>query len=1063
MIRNKHITTAISSYSTFVYALLITLGLPSASQAQDAKIKFERISLEQGLSQSVVTCILQDSRGFMWFGTLDGLNKYDGYGFTVYKYDPLDSSSLSDNSISAIYEDDSGRLWIGTRAGLNKFDRKTEKFTRYQHDPANPHSLSHNAVTSIYADSPATAGRNMLWIGTFAGGLNKLVLSPADGGEGSDRQKEQFVHFKHDPKNPSSLSHDRIWSIYEDQSGSLWITTIGGGLSRLSRDDREKEQFIRYQHDPPNPTSLSHNTARPIVEDKSGTLWIGTSGGLSRLIRDDREKETFVHYPNDPADPNSLSNNDVWSIYEDQSGTLWIGTYGGGLNKFSKEKEKFAHVKKDPANPNSLGHNMVMSICEDHTGTLWIGTGGGGLDKLDAKSRGFINYRHNPADPYSLSNDGVAAIYEDRSGTLWIGTGEGLNKLDRDRGRFIRYQHDPANPHSLSAMGVSAIYEDDSGTLWIGTGNGGLNKLDKANERFVHYQHDPANPSSISDNTVYAIFENDAHSLWIGTTSGLNKFDKAKEQFIHYSHDPANPKSLSNNRIFSIYADPDSAESVLWIGTWGGGLNRFDIKSETFSHFTERDGLPNGVIYGILGDNGGNLWLSTNRGLSNFDPKTKTFRNYDVDDGLQSNEFNQGAYFKSKAGEMFLGGINGFNRFYPDRVKDNPHVPPVVLTAFKKFDKLVELDTAIAEVKEIKLSYKDNFFSFTFAALDYTNPNKNQYAYKLEGFDSDWIYCGTRRYASYTNLDGGEYLFRVKGSNNDGVWNEEGITIKIIVTPPFWKTWWFLALTAFSVAFAGYVFYRQRLDVKLQQARIVNELRTAHDTQMRLMPTSDPIVEGFDISGVCKPADEVGGDYFDYLWLDDQKTRLGIVIVDVSGKAMKGAMTAVMTSGMVKSEAGSNQSPRRILQKINKAMYRKTDANVFTTMLFAVIDIQNKTLTFANAGQAQPMLKRDDTIQYLKVKGARFPLGVQRDVEYGETTLQLQPNDLLIFYTDGLPEAMNEDHELFDFERMERSIHTLSSPARAAEVVQKLLGEVTIFAGNAKPHDDLTIVVVRVL
>jgi len=1083
-----------------LFLVVITVASLAANLlAQPHALEFERISLEQGLSQSVVTCILQDHKGFMWFGTMDGLNKYDGYGFTIYKHDAQDANSLSDNSITALYEDRFGMLWIGTRDGLNRFDRVTERFTDYRHDPANPQSLSHNNISALGEDrssadnglwigtadglnwfdrkterfthyqhdaaNPNSLSHNQvravyidhagtIWIGT-SGGLNKLVFDKTNG----QAQAARFTHYKHEPNNPNSLSHNRICSIYEDRGGNLWLGTFGGGLNKF---DRARRLFKRYVHDEKNAGSLSHNTVRPICEDPlRGTLWVGTSGGLDEF---EATTERFIHHRNDPANPNSLSNDDVWSVYEDRSGTVWVGTYGGGLNKFSEAKEKFAHFKHEPRNPHSLGHNMVMSICDDRSGALWVGTGGGGLFQYDAQQEKFFRYRHDPNVPSSLANDGVAAICEDHTGSLWIGTGEGLERFDRERKQFIHYRHDPADPHSLSAKGVSVIYEDRLGTLWVGTGVGGLNRFDRAAERFVRYQNDPANPHSLSGNNVHAIFADSRHELWVGTADGLNKFDRVNERFIHYQHDPTNPKSLGNNRVLAIYADRHDS-NTLWIGTLGGGLDQFNQITGEFVHFTEKDGLPNSVIYGILGDEAGNLWLSTNNGLSEFSPKTKIFRNYDVDEGLQSNEFNQGAYFKSSAprNEMFFGGIEGFNRFYPARLHDNPYLPSVVLTAFKKFDRLVKLDTAITDITRLKLSHRDNFFSFAFAALDYTNSAKNQYAYKLEGFDDDWIYCGTRRYASYTNLDGGEYIFRVKGANSDGVWNEQGVAIKIIVAPPFWKTWWFVSFSIIMLVFLGYGIYRHKLHDDLAQARIASELKAAHDMQMGLMPTSDPVVAGFDISGICKPAEAVGGDFFDYFWLNEEKTKFGIALVDVSDKAMKGALTAVMTSGMVNSEAGYSQSPSIILQKINTALYRKTERSTFTTMTLAVLDTQKRTMAFANAGMTEPLLFRNDEMQYIKVNGMRLPLGVQRKVSYRGKMIKLQIGDVIVFYTDGLPEAMNAQQEQFELTRLEASLHELPHTTPAAQVVQKLLAAVEKFSGEIRPHDDLTLVVVRVV
>jgi len=887
-------------------------------------IKFERFSREQGLSQSSVFCILQDRQGFMWFGTLDGLNKYDGYNFTVYKHDALDSTSLSDNLVTSIYEDSASRnmLWIGTGGGLNRFDRATERFTHFVNDPKNPHSLSNNSIRSIYEDHAGT-----LWIGTSGGGLNKfdrekerfiryvndpknprslsnnsiwsiyedhagtLWIGTRGGLNKFDREKEQFTHFVNDPKNPHSLSHNDISSIYEDHAGTLWIGTRGGGLNKL---DREKEQFTRFVNDPKNPHSLSNNHVLSILEDSASrnTLWIGTKGGgLNKLVpsassgqalspassgsegsdRPDspvnKNNETagqFTRFVNDPKNPHSLSDNAVASLYADDSGIFWIGTEVGGLNKFDRDKERFTHFANAPDNPNSLNNNTVMSIYEDSASrnTLWIGTWGGGLNKFDREKEQFTHFVNDPKNPHSLSNNHVLSIHEDflataGRNTLWIGTyGGGLNKFvasagsgqalspaagagegsDREKAQFTHYVNDPKNPHSLSDNSIWSIYADSASrnTLWIGTYGGGLNKLvlsegegsDREKGQFTRFVNDPNNPHSLSNNLVSSIYKDHTGTLWIGTAGGgLNKLvlspassgvnfgegsDQEKEQFTHYVNDPKNPHSLSHNMVFSIYEASLSlrgaGRSTLWIGT-AGGLNEFDRETGRFTRYTEKDGLPNNAIIGILEDNNGHLWLSTNKGISRFDPSRpagKTFRNYDVSDGLQSNEFNASAYHKSKSGEMFFGGINGFNMFHPDSIKDNPYLPPVVMTAFKRYNTdetegIAIEEKGISEKHEIELSYKDNILSFEFAALSFRRPEKNQYAYKLEGYSDKWIHLGAKRDVTFTNLDPGEYTLRVKGSNNDGVWNEEGTLLKITITPPWWRTRWAYSIYALLV------------------------------------------------------------------------------------------------------------------------------------------------------------------------------------------------------------------------------------------------------------------------
>jgi signal transduction histidine kinase/streptogramin lyase len=606
------------------------------------------------------------------------------------------------------------------------------------------------------------------------------------------------------------LSHKTILSILEDRSGVLWIGTSGG----LNQFDRKKEIFKHWINEPLNPSSISHNEVRSIYEDHLGNLWIGTFGG--GLNQFDRKKEEFFHFKNRPDDPNSLSTDQILSIYEDQAGILWIGTYAGGINRLDREKSKFTHWVHKPGDRNSLNHNYVYSIYEDHAGILWVGTEGGGLNRITARDdKGspslFSHCLNNPDDSSSLSNNDVTSISEDRSGNLWIGTMNGLNKFDRESKKFTHWVNQPGDPHSLSNNSVLSIFEDSAGNLWIGTRRG-LNKFDYKDMTFSHWTHDSANPQSISHDVIVSIFEDRSGVFWIGTGGGgLNKFDRRRGTFTHWKNEPGKTSSLSNNEILSIYEDQFGG---LWIGTIGGGLNKFNRKEETFTRYKEDDGLPNEVIYGILEDDIGNLWLSTNKGISKFNLKSETFRNYDRLDGLQINEFNQGAFFKSKS-RFYFGGINGFVSFVPESIIENQNIPPILITTFKVFDRIKKND--IYGTDEFKLSYKDKYYTFEFAALDYRNPAKNQYAYIMEGIDKDWIYSGTRRFTTYTNLPPGNYTFRVKGSNSDGLWNEKGVSLQITISPPFWQTWWFRVVALIfllGIAFLGHKLRLRNIEVK---------------------------------------------------------------------------------------------------------------------------------------------------------------------------------------------------------------------------------------------------------
>jgi PAS domain S-box-containing protein len=806
-------------------------------------LKFEHLTTDHGLANNIVWGIVQDNRGFMWFSSLDGLNRYDGYNFKVYKHDPEDPNSLSDNLIRQIYSDRSGILWLTTFAGgLNKFDPETEEFVRYQHDPADPKSLSDNAVRAIYEDRAGD-----LWLGTL-GGLNKF--EPATG---------TFVHYRHDPADPASLADDQVFSIYEDQAGNLWVGTWNGGLDKF---DRESESFTHFQHDPDDPNSLSHNSVTAIFQDKAAKLWIGTwGGGLNQFIP---ETMQFIRYQYDPGDPTSIGSDAVVAIYQDQSDLLWFGTLGGGLNLFDPPTATFIRYQHDEIDPYSLSHNDVTAIYEDAEGTLWLGTRTGGINKyyrrhfdtvqpdpfaasgiratagfavyedhegllwmghesglmmLDPKSGSYKNFQHDPNDPHSLSNSTVQAITEDRRGNLWVGTSSGLNKFDRETETFLYYLNDTADSNSLSADLVYAIAEDQAGMLWIGTFGGGLNRFDPETGKFKRYLHNPSDPTSLSANVVETVVEDHSGVIWVGTNGGLNKLNQETGEFTHFTNDPNDPQSLSDDSVLSLLVD-DSG--TLWVGT-SGGLNRFDQKRQSFIRYTESDGLPSNRIDAIVEgevaakSEESSLWMTTNRGVTKFGQGSELFRNYDRSDGLEDNFALSLANSKSNSGEIFVGTASGFNVFVPAELQDNPYSPPIVITEIYLANRPIEssvdtdLPQSIMEIDQITLSHSEKVISLEFSGLSYQVPGKNRYRYMLEGFDEDWTEVGAdRRFVTYTNLDPGDYTFRVLGSNNDGLWNEEGASITITITPPWWQTTWFrMAVFASLMGLMGLVLVGQ--------------------------------------------------------------------------------------------------------------------------------------------------------------------------------------------------------------------------------------------------------------
>ncbi len=837
----------------FSWLLLpIVMMLCAPSQGFE-NLKFSHVTIEEGLSQNTVNAIVQDKTGFLWIGTQDGLNKFNGLDFVHFKNDPADGSSLNENHILSVFIDRKNVMWIGTRGrGLNRMDLKSEKFTSFLYDPRGTDSISDNFISAITGDRDD----NILWIGTQNNGLNrfetethtcrKFVNKQDDPGSISGNkittlfrdkagvlwigteecglnaflEKDgKFDRFLHDASDSSSLSDNTIQAIFEDGHGNFWIGTDRG----LNLFDRARKTCKIFRSDSRDPSSLSHDKVTSVFEDRQGRLWVGTEGGLNLF---DHEKGTFTVFRENAARKGSISSSNITRIFEDNIGTLWFGTFTGGMNKLTGKK--FSHIERDPTGANTLPQNSIWAIFQDSEGMIWLGTENEGLCRWDRDRDSFTTFSNREGDPTSLSSNVVQAIFEDSLKRLWVGTERGLNLLDRKENRFTRFLTDRDNLPSAMCDNIMRVVEGRDGNIWLAT-YGGVQKFEIEKNRFTSFVPDASKKSSLSHKRVRSIFQDSDGIFWFGTEVGLNRFEPGSETFTLYDHDPANPDSISHNRIFSITEDK---KGFLWVST-KNGLNRLDRKTGKFKLFSEKDGLANNTIYGVQIDGKGCLWMSTNNGLSMLDPDVEKIRNFNVDDGLQSNEFNMGAFFQSGSGEMFFGGINGVNSFFPDRIEFNKHVPPVILTTFRKLDKVVFGTNELADLKEIGLSFRDNFFSFEFAALDFVAPLKNQYAYKMEGFDSDWIHCGNRRYAGYTNLSGGRFTFRVKASNNDGVWNETGASIDIEIPPPPWKTWWAYCLYVLAVfgCFYAYVAWK-----KMQHEREMKFQKMLNDAANRFVP-----------------------------------------------------------------------------------------------------------------------------------------------------------------------------------------------------------------------------------
>jgi ligand-binding sensor domain-containing protein/signal transduction histidine kinase len=797
--------------------------------ATPRSLRFERIGLEQGLSQESVLNILQDRQGFMWFGTQAGLNRFDGYRMTLFRNDPDDAASLPDNYVTSSYEDEEGRLWFGTKGGLARFDSTTQKFVRYIPAGAGP-GASMRGVSALVPD-----GKGGLWLGS-GGGLRHF--DPASG---------RFVWVRHDGADPASLADDRVTALALDGAGALWVGTANG-LDKLEPGARGFRHFrVRPEAD------AQRNNILSLSMGPRATLWVGTAAGLeawrvgeaeperrhvaaaegvgdvrvSALYHDagatlwvgtdldglkwlDPATGQFVSYRNEALDRHSLSDNQVGAIRVDRTGTLWVGTLFGGVNRVDLASGGFVRFKHTPGESGGLGGNKVRAIADAGDGWLWIGTTGGGLTRFDPATGRAEHFRHDPARQGSLADDVVTALA--RSGDkLWVGTALGLAWRDRAGGRFVPVALG-ADPN---ANYIQALRMGRDGTLWIVTRNG-LFALPPGGAPLRSWRHDPADPASLGDNYGYALLEDSSGIIWIGTDSGLDRFDRATGTFTHFRHDPRDPDSLRHARVYSLL---ESTRGELWVGT-AGGLHRmvrqegkaprFRIMRITDTHLS----LPIGAV---LEDTVGTLWASSTVGISRLDPASGKYKAYTAEDGLIDGSFFVGAGFASPRGELYFGGVNGMAGFLPSEVRDNPYPPTVLITDFTVFNRSFPLGVPAHQARDITLSYRDAVFALEFAALHYADPHGNRYAYRLEGFDQRWVDTdASKRFATYTNLDPGRYVFHVRASNKDGVWSEAPATLAITITPPFWKTWWFRLLAAGLVLGSVYGGYRLRVRALVQ-------------------------------------------------------------------------------------------------------------------------------------------------------------------------------------------------------------------------------------------------------
>lgn len=775
-----------------------------ASLAGD-DIKFINLSINQGLTQSSVLCMLQDQQGYMWMGTRDGLNRYDGRNFTRYRHSPQDSFTISHNIIKALLQDERGNFWVGTANGLNLFHAATGRFNRIELGAL---TAAQKSISCLAAD-----GKNNLWMGTDDGLLkyhiptkkltsyknlpgynNKMAANTIQAllmdeqenlwictGAGAYRLNiaaQTFTPYPIQGHKPNDDGVRYVSSFYRDGNGTLWLG-YSGGLTVLNNATK---QFEPYYEKGMQQNSIT-SPVRAIREDGNGNLWIGAYDGLYILHLGNG---SLLHHQHSNNNSNSLSQNSVYSICRDRAGDMWVGTYFGGINYYNRNYDRFKYIGAGTGG-YKLNYKVVSAVVQDKSGNLWIGTEGGGLNFYNKKTGLFNYYLHNPDDPRSISVNNIKAIIMDKKGGLWIGTHDGgLNYMNPAASfQFKNYKNHPSHPGSISNNRVISLFEDQSGFIWAGTSGGGLNRLNPATGRFERI---PIHKKNIGSDVFTIVQSHHPKKIWVGSSAGLAEvnIESLQVRSINYG------SGKTSSPVLSVYA----SGKELWVGTEGDGLYAYNRQTGKALHYGIGGQLLNDIVYRILPDDNNNLWLSTNSGLCQLQRHTGRIKSFDESDGLQSNEFNYGAAMRDADGNLYFGGVNGLNYFAPASITINTHIPPVYITSVKiNNNRTIPLHAD----GEIELKYDENLIHFSFVALNYVQPQKNQYASRLEGFDKGWNHTGNTNTATYTNLDAGNYTFRVKASNNDGVWNEQGAFVKIKILPAPWKTWWaysFYALLA---------------------------------------------------------------------------------------------------------------------------------------------------------------------------------------------------------------------------------------------------------------------------
>jgi serine phosphatase RsbU (regulator of sigma subunit)/ligand-binding sensor domain-containing protein len=1094
-------------YNHFYILCLLSLHITTISNlfAQTDSIIIEHLSTKDGLSHKHIHCVIEDSYGFLWVGTDDGLNRYDGYEFIVYKNDFGYTSSLSSPVITVLTEDKNGNIWVGTPNGLNLYQRHTDSFVRFNHDPENEYSISNNGIDALLIDSKNS---NYVWIGTNGGGLNLF-----------DIDLQRFYSINHNPENNNSLGGDNVQALFQDSFGDFWIGVGNSGLDKINlseipitsegKYDFSKFKSIAFEHflnereDSEEPRS---SWVYNIYEDRARTLWVLSGSRVlnfnreknkpiisplfneqkyrhfhemlvdrkgifwfsehNRVFQLDRNTNKIKEYKLNVEDTRSSSNQ---GLCEDNAGNIWIATWDGivKLNRKTLLFENYFHNVNDPSLPAS---NTMYSILADRFGKVWIGTYQGliVMIKDNNGSARFINY----SEIHQINKGSVFSLIEDNKGSIWAVIGYTLVRIDPRTNSIVQYKNNPENTNALSFQkklgnfGSVNLLIDDADNLWISTWSGGISRVSleeiysKKNLRdvkFTNYFNNPDDPAS----SVLNFTQDGFGHLWICTRSeGLIKFDPETETLKNYKQELNNPRSININWALTAHEDK---KGNIWIGTYGGGLNKFDRNKESFTHYTTKDGLPDDIIRDILEDDDGNLWISTHSGITKFNPGKNKFRVYDIQKSPVS--------FRDKlTGRMYFGDDSGFIVFHPDSAKESSNVPPIVITKFTRFSEENEgkqiIDRTISAKEKIELNYTDNLFSFEFAAVDFSSDKKYYYAYQLEGLNKNWINIGNKREVTLTNLDPGDYTFKVKACNEDGIWCENYASIGIYISPPWWSTWW--SYVTYGLLFLSALYGVRKFEMKrkkekedrrileLENKRKTEELEEARHLQLSMLPKEIPSLTNLDIAVYMKTATEVGGDYYDF-HISDENT-LTTIIGDATGHGLNAGMLVSVTKGLFKNLA-NQPFVNNIISQFNESIHSLNIQPMY--MSLHLLRIKGHHMQVIGAGMPPVLYYQSSTENVVEIDSSGPPLGGFMNFKYEKCDFKLTPGDVIVVMTDGFAERRNNAKEIYGWDKGREILSRIKNQTSDRIIAQFV--DVNDDWGEGNPQDDdITFVVIKV-